>query len=125
LSGLPYNVLADNRGNPMFTYGVVDGRLVVGTNSDTLLSIDSADKAPLSADATFKAALNGLPANRVQTFYFNMQPLWDLLKPLSGQSGMSGVINYVRPFKYISIGSEVPNGNLTRGVMRIAIEAVK
>lgn len=125
LSGLPYSVLADNRGNPMFTYGVVDSRLVIGTNSDTLLSIDNADKTPLSADATFKDALNGLPTNRIQTFYFNMKPLWDLLKPISGQSGMSGVLNYMRPFKYISIGSEVPNGNLTRGVMRIAIEAAK
>ncbi|NTU65461.1 MAG: DUF3352 domain-containing protein, partial [Chloroflexi bacterium] len=56
LSGLPYSVVLDPDGAPMLTYGVVDGRLVIGTDSDTLLAIDNAEQAPLSNDALFKQA---------------------------------------------------------------------
>jgi hypothetical protein len=46
LSGLPYSViLIDDK--PALTYGVVDGRFVIGTDSNTLLGIDNADQSSL------------------------------------------------------------------------------
>ncbi len=53
LSGLPYSVLTDPQGGVMLAFGVVDGRLVIGSSPGTLQAIDAADQAPLSADATF------------------------------------------------------------------------
>jgi hypothetical protein len=55
LSGLPYSVILID-GQPALTYGVVDGRVVIGTDSNTLLAIDNAEQAPLSNDETFKQA---------------------------------------------------------------------
>ena len=79
LSGLPYSVvLVDDK--PVVTYGVVDGRVVIGTDSNTLLGIDNADQASLANDATFKQATGLLPGNRLNTAYLNLQPLWNLIE---------------------------------------------
>ena len=61
----------------MLTYGVVDGRFVIGTDSNTLLGIDNAEQASLANDATFKQAAGLLPGNRLNTAYLNFQPLWN------------------------------------------------
>jgi hypothetical protein len=121
LSGLPFSALTDTAGKPIMTYGVVNGRFVIGPTSDTLLAIQNAAQGSLANDAQFKEALSGLPANRLQTFYIQFKPLWDLLQTAGDNPTASAVLNYLRPFKYISIGSEVPDGTLTRGVMHVAI----
>ncbi len=78
LSGLPYSVvMVDDK--PVITYGVVDGRFVMGTDSNTLLGIDNAEQASLANDATFKQATGLLPGNRLNTAYLNFQPLWNLI----------------------------------------------
>jgi hypothetical protein len=78
LSGLPYSaIVVDDK--PVVTYGVVDGRFVIGTDSNTLLGIDNADPASLANDATFKQATGLLPGNRLNTAYLNFQPLWTLI----------------------------------------------
>jgi hypothetical protein len=126
LSGLPYSVLTDKSGNVMLTYGVVNGRFVIGSTSETLQSIASADKTSLANDATFKDALTGLPTNRAQLFYFQFKPLWDMLQQASSTDrSISGVLNYLRPFKYVSVASETPGSTMMHGVMRIGLEAAK
>ena len=40
---------------PVLTYGVVDGRFVMGTDSNTLLGIDNAEQASLANDAHLQA----------------------------------------------------------------------
>ncbi len=124
LSGLPYSVVLDPDGKPMLTYGMVDGRLVIGTDSDTLLAIDNAEQAPLSNDALFRQATGLLPGNRLNTFFMNFQPLWDLadarIKENLGAS-TGAVLNYLGHFKWMSSGSEVPADGLQRGSLHIGV----
>jgi hypothetical protein len=123
LSGLPYSVIViDDK--PVLTYGVVDGRFVVGTDSNTLLSIDNADQNSLANDATFKQAAGLLPGNRLNTAYLNLQPLWNLLDAeVMGRtdSGASAVLNYLSHFKWISTGAEAPANGLSRGSLHIGV----
>jgi hypothetical protein len=124
LSGLPYSVVLDPDGRPMLTYGVVDGRLVIGTDSDTLLAIDNADQAPLSNDALFKQATGLLPGNRLNTFFMNFQPLWDLVDARTQgdvPASVGAVINYLDHFKWMSSGSEPPANGLQRGSLHVGI----
>lgn len=119
LSGLPYSAVLDEDDNVMFAYGVVDGRLVFGSTSDTLLGIQNAKDASLANDATFKAATDGLPANRLQTVYVNFSPLVQWIQSLS--NGKCTGCEYLSHFKWLSSGSEAPVNGLQRGVMRIAV----
>ena len=126
LSGLPYTTLVAQDLGVILTYGVVDGRFVVGSTSSTLLAIDNAGQAPLSADATFKLATAALPANRLQTGYVQLTPLWDWFERLSQSSGQDcGPCNYLRPFKWMTLASEPPDAasGLMRGEFHLAIEA--
>lgn len=124
LSGLPYSVVLDADGKPMLTYGVVDSRLIVGTDSDTLLSIDNAEQAPLSNNDLFKQATGLLPGNRLSTFFMNFQPLWDLIETQSKGSfdtSAKAVLNYLSHFKWMSSGSELPADGMQRGSLHIGI----
>jgi hypothetical protein len=123
LSGLPFSVvLAD--GEPVVTYGAVDGRVAIGTDSNTLLGIDNADQAALANDATFKQATGLLPGNRLNTAYLNLQSLWNLI-PAQGKSdtstGMAAVLNYLGHFKWVSSGAEAPANGLSRGSLHIGV----
>jgi hypothetical protein len=119
LSGLPYSVVTAE-GTPLFTYGVVDGRLVIGTDSDTLLAIDNAEQAPLSADALFKQASGLLPGNRLNTFFMNFAPLWKLAEERSlGEECQA--CNYLKHFAWLSAGNEIPADGLARGSLHIGI----
>jgi hypothetical protein len=120
LSGLPYSVVLDPNGKPMLTYGVVDGRLVIGTDSDTLLKIDNADQTALSDDALFKQATGLLPANRLNTFFMNVQPLWDLVEKAYGTQNCQPC-NYLKHFAWMSLGSEPPSNGVERGSLHIGI----
>jgi Protein of unknown function (DUF3352) len=125
LSGLPYSmIMIDDK--PVLTYGVVDGRFVIGTDSNTLLGIDNADQASLANDATFKQATGLLPGNRLNTAYLNFQPLWDLIgAQVQGTSdtgtGAGAVLNYLNHFKWVSSGAEAPANGLSRGSLHIGV----
>jgi len=125
LSGLPYSVITiDDK--PVLTYGVVDGRFVIGTDSNTLLGIDNADQASLATDATFKQATGLLPGNRLNTAYLNFQPPWNLIDAqVKGQtdvsSSTSAVLSYLGHFKWISSGAEAPANGLSRGSLHIGV----
>lgn len=123
LSGLPYSVvLAD--GKPVVTYGVVDGRVVIGTDSNTLLGIDNADQASLANAATFKQATGLLPGNRLNTAYLNLQPLWNLMEAQAASdttTGVSAVLNYLSHFKWVSSGAEAPTNGLSRSSLHIGV----
>lgn len=118
LSGLPYSLMMEDD-NMILAYGVVDGRLVFGSTSDTLLGIQNAKDASLANDATFKAAMDGLPANRLQTVYVNFSPLVQWIQSLS--DGQCTGCEYLSHFKWLSSGSEAPVNGLQRGVTRIAV----
>jgi hypothetical protein len=121
LSGLPYSVVMADR-MPVLTYGVVDGRFVIGTDSNTLLGIDNGDQASLAGDAAFKQATGLLPANRLNTAYFNFQPLWNLINSQAGgDSDAAGVLNYLSHFKWIATGAEAPADGLSRGSMHVGV----
>ena len=128
LSGLPYTALLDENGDVMLVYGVVDGRLVIGSNSDTLLAIDNADQAPLSADAAFKEAMAALPANRLSGGYMQIGPFVDVLQSIYGPSASEcGVCNYLKPIKWLSLSSEPPDKatGIQRSTIHIRIEPAK
>jgi Protein of unknown function (DUF3352) len=120
----PYTALLDKQGNIVLAYGVVNNRLVIGSNPDTLDAIGKANAAPLSADTAFKAAISDLPSNRLQTGYITLKPLWDWIGTRADAS-VSGVLNYLRPIKWITIGSELPANGLMRGSLHIGLEAAK
>ncbi|HLF27597.1 MAG TPA: DUF3352 domain-containing protein [Anaerolineae bacterium] len=126
LSGLPYSVLTDAEGGVVLAYGVVDGRLVIGSNSDTLLAIDQADQAALSADETFKTAMGVLPANRFSSGYVQLQPIWDWMASSMGSQPCEAC-DYLRPFKWLSLASETPDkaAGLQRGMLYLALEPAK
>jgi hypothetical protein len=125
LSGLPYSaIMIDDK--PVLTYGVVDGRFVIGTDSNTLLGIDNADQASLANDATFKQATGLLPGNRLNTAYLNFQPLWDLIgAQVQGTTdtgtGAGAVLNYLNHFKWVSSGAEAPANGLSHGSLHIGV----
>jgi hypothetical protein len=125
LSGLPYSaILIDDK--PVLTYGVVDGRFVIGTDSNTLLGIDNADQNSLSNEATFKQATGLLPSNRLNTAYLNFQPLWNLINAevkgtLDTGPGAGAVLNYLSHFKWMSTGAEAPANGLSRGSLHIGV----
>ncbi|MBP7688352.1 MAG: DUF3352 domain-containing protein [Thermoflexales bacterium] len=123
LSGLPYSVvLADNGETPVLTYGVVDGRLVIGSTSETLLAIQNAKQAAITSDATFKTATGLLPGNRVQTGYLNFQPLWAWIdSQANGDSNVGAVLNYLSHFKWLSLSSGAPSNNLIRSEVHLAV----
>jgi hypothetical protein len=123
LSGLPYSVILVD-GEPMLTYGVVDGRVVVGTSSETLLAIDNAEQAPLADAAAFKQAAGLLPGNRLSTAYLNLQPLWNLIEGQAKNdtaAGAGAVLNYLSHFKWMSAGAEAPSNGLSRGSLHIGV----
>jgi hypothetical protein len=123
LSGLPYSViLLDDK--PTLTYGVVDGRFVLGTDSNTLLGIDNADQSSLANDATFKQATGLLPGNRLNTAYLNFQPLWNLVAAQAKSdtgANAAAVLNYLGHFKWISSGAEAPANGLSRGSLHVGV----
>ena len=120
----PYTALLDKQGNIVLAYGVVNNRLVIGSSPDTLDAIGKANSAPLSADATFKAAMSDLPSNRLQTGYITMKPLWDWIASM--QKGQDcPACNYLRPIKWITIGSEAPANGIMRGSLHIGLGAAK
>jgi hypothetical protein len=125
LSGLPYSaILIDDK--PALTYGVVDGRLVMGTDSNTLLGIDNAEQASLANDATFKQATGLLPGNRLNTAYLNFQPLWNLIDAqVKGSTdtgtGASAVLNYLGHFKWVSSGAEAPANGFSCGSLHVGV----
>jgi hypothetical protein len=125
LSGLPYSVImVDDK--PVLTYGVVDGRFVIGTDSNTLLGIDNADQSSLANDATFKQATGMLPGNRLNTAYLNFQSLWNLIDAqVKGNTDTStaagAVLNYLAHFKWLSSGAEAPANGLARGSLHIGV----
>ncbi|MFN8594985.1 MAG: DUF3352 domain-containing protein [Anaerolineae bacterium] len=124
LSGLPYSaVLLDNSSTPAFIYGVVDGRLVIGSTSDTLLRVQNAKPSPITNDATFKTAVGLLPGNRVQTGYLNLQPLWTMIKSEAkqGDTTTSAVLNYLGHFQWVSTGSGVPTDKLVKSEVHIGV----
>ena len=123
LSGLPYSVIMIED-EPVLTYGVVDGRFVIGTDSNTLLGIDNAEQASLANDATFKQATGLLPGNRLNTAYLYFQPLWNLIdaQAKSGNDASTGaVLNYLKHFKWVSSGAEAPANGLSRGSLHIGV----
>jgi hypothetical protein len=123
LSGLPYSVLTVDD-EPVFTYGVVDGRFVIGTDSSTLLGIDNAEQASLANDATFKQATGLLPGSRLNTAYVNFQPLWNLVDAQTKgdvDAGTGAVLNYLKHFKWVSTGAEAPANGLARGSLHIGV----
>jgi Protein of unknown function (DUF3352) len=123
LSGLPYSVILID-GRPALTYGVVDGRVVIGTDSNTLLGIDNTDQASLANDATFKQATGLLPDNRLNTAYLNFQPLWSLINTQATDdagTGVGAILNYLSHFKWISSGAEAPANGLSRGSLHIGV----
>lgn len=128
LSGLPYTALVDQNGGVILVYGVVDGRLVIGSSSSTLLAIDNADQSPLSADAAFKSAVAALPANRIQTGYGQLGPFWDWLGQLGiGETqGECGVCNYLKPVGQVSFADEAPDAasGMVRAVMHVLLKPV-
>jgi hypothetical protein len=119
LSGLPYSVVMDSSGDPIFTYGVVDGRVVVGTSSDTLLAIDNAEQSPLANSETFKQAAGLLPDPRVGTFFMDFQPIWKMM-PEADLSECQPC-NYLQKFKWLSAGTEAPANGLVRGSLHIGV----
>jgi hypothetical protein len=123
LSGLPYSViLIDDK--PTLTYGVVDGRFVMGTDSNTLLGIDNAEQASLANDATFKQATGLLPGNRLNTAYLNFQPLWNLINAQTKSdtgANAAAVLNYLGHFKWVSSGAEAPANGLSHGSLHIGV----
>ena len=123
LSGLPYSVvMLDGQTTPMLTYGVVDGRLVIGSTSETLLAIQNAKQAPITGDATFKTATGLLPGSRVQTGYLNLQPLWTWIESqANGEANISAALNYLGHFKWVSTSGSVPANNLIRSEVHIAV----
>ncbi len=123
LSGLPYSVIMIED-KPVLTYGVVDGRFVMGTDSNTLLGIDNADQASLANEATFKQATGLLPGNRLNTAYLNLQPLWNLIEAQTKgdlDTGTESVLNYLGHFKWLSSGAEAPANGLSRGSLHIGV----
>jgi hypothetical protein len=123
LSGLPYSVITvDDK--PVLTYGVVDGRFVIGSDSNTLLGIDHADQASLANDAIYKQATGLLPADRLNTAYLNFQPVWNLIgSRFNGDSstGAKGVLDYLGHFKWLASGAEAPANGLTRASLHIGV----
>jgi hypothetical protein len=132
LTGQPYSVLTDKQGDVMLAYGVVDGRVVIGSNPETLQAVDNADQAPLTADADFKDASSHLPGGQPATMYFEFGPIFDWYFSLLGmyssfgdKPAECGACNYLKPFKYLVSDSGSRVGDVQLGSMFIKIEAAK
>jgi hypothetical protein len=123
LSGLPYSaIMIDDK--PLATYGVVDGRFVIGTDSNTLVSVDNADQASLSSDATFKQATGLLPGDRLNTAYVNFQPVWNLISTQAkgtSAASIAAVLNYFSHFKWVSVGDAAPANGLVQSSVHIGV----
>jgi hypothetical protein len=85
-----------------------------------LLAIDNAEQAPLSNDGLFKQATGLLPGNRLNTFFMNFAPLWDLVET-RGLGEECKPCNYLKHFAWMSSGSELPADGLQRGSLHIGI----
>ncbi len=124
VDGFPATELVHEFGVAL-AYGVVDGRLVIASNPDTLRAIDAADQAPLSADEAFKDVTGGLPANRLATGYVRLAPVWDWFGSLFSPSGQEcGPCDYLRPIKWLALSSDTLDeaSGLMRSTMRIGLE---
>ncbi len=128
LDSLPASVLVDRDGGVALAYGVIDGRLVIGSNPDTLRAIDTADQAPLSADEMFKTVSAALPTNRLTSGYAQLEPVWKWLESAFGDSpGECDVCDYLRPIRWMSFAGETPDkaSGLQRGTLHIGLELEK
>jgi hypothetical protein len=108
----------------VLAYGVIDGRLVIGTGPETLAAIDDAAQAPLTDDANYKSATALLPGTRTNTGYFTFAPL---LEMVANEMGTQSCVpcNYLEPFKWLSYADEAPANGIQRGTVHIGIEPVK
>ena len=128
LDSLPASVLVDEDGDVALIYGVIDGRLVIGSNPDTLRAIDTADQAPLSADETFKTVAAALPANRLSSGYMRLQPVWTWLESSFGNhEGKCDACDYLRPIRWMSFVGETLDkaAGIQRGTLHIGLEPEK
>jgi len=114
LDSLPATALLGPDGGMILAYGAIDGRLVIGSNVDTLRAIDTADQAPLSADATFTSATSVLSPDRLTTAYARFEPVWQWFESASGSE--CAACNYLRPIQWMSISGDKLDA--TSGMMR-------
>lgn len=124
LGSLQATAVLDRNGDVMLAYGVVDGRVVIGSSADTLRAIDAADQSPLSADATFKNAVSPLSPDRLSTVYVQFEPLWQWLESTSGQFPQEcATCAYLKPIRWLSADGEAPDtaGGLIHSTMHIGV----
>jgi hypothetical protein len=125
LDSLPATALLDRNNDILLTYGVVDGRLVIGSNPDTLRTIDAGDQNPLSADATFQTAMRVLPGDRQQAGYIALRPFWNWFASLSGNYDQPcPVCNYLQSFKWMSYSGSYTDteSGVSRATFFIGVE---
>ncbi len=132
LNEQPYSALLDKAGNVMLTYGVVDGRVVLGSTAETLLAVDNADQTPLTADADFKDASSHLSGGQSAEMYFKFGAIFDWYFSLigsfssfNGKPAECGVCNYLHPFKYMVSDGGSRVGDLRLGSVFVKIEPAK
>ena len=115
--------MLDGKDTPALTYGVVDGRLVIGSTSETLQAIQNAKQSPITGDETFKTATSVLPGTRTQTGYVNLQALWTWIESQAKDSdpNVAAVLNYLGHFKWVSLGNGVPTDKLVRSEVHIGV----
>lgn len=126
LNGAPIHVVGSRDAETILAYGAIDGRLVIGSNPNTLASVDTADQNPLSGDATFQEATAVLPADRAQTGYIHLIPFWDWFNSMTTEfGGECAPCNWLQPMKWMSLSSEAPDleSGITRSTMFIGLEA--
>ena len=123
LDSLQGSAVLDSGGSVRLAYAVVDGRLVVGSNVDTLRAIDAAGESPLSADETFRTAMSALPADRLASGYVRLEPLWDAMFA-SPYTENCEACSYLRPFRWLSFAGGAPDdaSGIQRGVLRVGLE---
>lgn len=129
LDSLQGSALLEPDGDIVLAYGVIDGRLVIGSHPDTLRAVDDADQSPLSQDDSFQEAVGKLSANRLTTMYAQPAPIlnWyvSLFSGFSGDpSAECGVCNYLKPVKWLSAGGTAPdlNSGLSFSTMHVGLE---
>lgn len=128
----PYSMLLNIRGDVMLTYGIVDGRFVIGSTADTLKAIDNADQNPITTDADFKDASTYVSGGKPATMYIKFDAfldwyfsLFSSMSSFGGKPADCGACNYMKPFKYLVTDSASNVGDVQLGSMFIKIEAVK
>jgi hypothetical protein len=122
IDGVTFTLLEDPWAEWSLGYGLVDDVLVIGTSPGVLRAVVRGRDEPLSAEKTFQAAIESLPAQASSYFFLDVQEgiriAYRVMDEYDRKAFNRDLRPYLEPIRAISLGTEsVDKDGVARGTL--------